>query len=84
MLHALTNVDISAIIAAEACDAAEFAQLPMRRRGDLLISACQAAAALEESRLKMGLPPTEPAPWPSTTWTFLASAAAKLKAGSSR
>jgi hypothetical protein len=53
----------------------KFRQLTLAERGELLVIACRAAAAIEANRKKMGLPPTEPAPWPESTWQFLRKAA---------
>ena len=53
--------------------------LSFQERGQLLMAACRAAAAIEASRLRMGLPPTKPAPWPESTREFLAEAARRVR-----
>jgi hypothetical protein len=57
--------------------------LSMKQRGEMLIAACRAAAALYESRMAAGLPPEEPAPWPASTWEFLKKNAAKFRSSES-
>ena len=54
-------------------------KLSFRERGELLMAACHAAAEIEASRLRMGLPPTKPAPWPESTRKFLAEAARRVR-----
>jgi hypothetical protein len=53
--------------------------LSLEQRGELLMTACRAAAEIEASRRRMGLPPTQPAPWPESTWKFLAEAARRVR-----
>lgn len=45
--------------------------LSLAERGELVISACRAAAQIEQGRLDSGLPPSQPAPWPESTWQLL-------------
>jgi hypothetical protein len=55
-------------------DAAEFARLQtlnLHERAKILEAACEAAMDIERSRLAGGLPKSEPAPWPESTWEFL-------------
>jgi hypothetical protein len=40
-------------------------------RSQMLKAVCLAAAKLHASRVKAGLPPATPAPWPQSTWEFL-------------
>ncbi|MEX2309981.1 MAG: hypothetical protein WD738_20580 [Pirellulales bacterium] len=54
-------------------------KLSLQERGKLLMAACRAAAEIEASRLRMGLPPTRPAPWPESTRKFLAEAARRVR-----
>lgn len=56
-------------------------RLSLDERAKLLAAACRTAAEIEASRLKMGLPPTQPAPWPESTWKFLAEAARRARGG---
>ena len=56
--------------------------LGLRERGVLIESACEAAAAINLSRLAAGLPAVEPAPWPPSTWEFLREHAARVRSGS--
>lgn len=48
-----------------------FRSLPLDERGELIIAACRAAAQIEQGRLASGLPPSQPAPWPESTWQLL-------------
>ena len=48
-------------------------------RGEMIRQACQAAAEIEVGRIRSGLPPTTPAPWPSSTWEFLREHAAHVR-----
>lgn len=48
-------------------------------RMQLLDAACLAAEEIERSRLSAGLPPTQPAPWPESTWEFLKRHAANVR-----
>jgi hypothetical protein len=54
-------------------------KLSYQERGELLMAACRAATKIEASRLRMGLPPTKPAPWPESTREFLAEAARRVR-----
>lgn len=68
---ALTSVpDFSSVIEAKR----DLSPLPaeMDHRGQNLATACRGAAAMERSRIAAGLSPSEPAPWPDSTWDFLA------------
>ncbi len=49
------------------------------RRGELIVSACEAAAVIRRSRRAAGLPPVEPAPWPRSTLDFLGKHAARVR-----
>jgi hypothetical protein len=53
--------------------------MSMDERGILLAAACRDAAAVERSRIESGLPPSQPAPWPASTWAFLAEAVRRLR-----
>jgi len=48
-----------------------FRSLSLDERGELIVAACRAAAQIEEGRLASGLPPSQPAPWPESTWQLL-------------
>jgi hypothetical protein len=50
----------------------------MKQRGEMLDAASELAAELETARRKAGLPPSQPAPWPDSTWEFLRKHAAKF------
>jgi hypothetical protein len=65
--------------AASDLDAMQLRTLGPRERGILIESACEAAAAINRSRLATGLPPVEPAPWPPSTWEFLRKHAARVR-----
>jgi hypothetical protein len=73
--------DTDAIAALEAGDVEKLRHLTLKERSELIIAACEAAATIENSRLKMGLPPTQPAPWPQSTWDFLARCAYRARTG---
>lgn len=47
-------------------------QLSMQEHAERFALACRDAAALEASRRAAGLPEPQSAPWPSSTWKFLA------------
>jgi len=53
--------------------------LRLRERGELIETACEAAAAIYRSRLGSGLPDVQPAPWPESTWQFLRRHAARVR-----
>jgi hypothetical protein len=57
--------------------------LTLQERVELLIAACRAAAEIEASKLRMGLPATKPAAWPDSTRKFLAEAARRVREESS-
>ena len=46
------------------------------QRGRMIAAACRTAAAIHAGRLRSGLPPATPAPWPESTWEFLRKHAA--------
>ena len=52
-----------------------------RERGDMIIAVCDAAAEIHEGRLKSGLAPASPSPWPASTWELLRRHAAEAKRG---
>ena len=54
--------------------------LSVGQRGELIASACEAAAIIRRSRLAAGLGEIEPAPWPASTWQFLKEHAARARA----
>ncbi len=56
---------------ADAAEVKQLQTLSLRERGEQIGAACAAAAEIERSRLAVGLPKTEPAPWPQSTWDFL-------------
>ena len=72
-------LDTASISAAEHREMEKFRNLSLHGRGQLLMVACRAAVKIEDSRLRMGLPPTEPAPWPESTWKFLAEATRRVR-----
>jgi hypothetical protein len=73
------NLDIAAILSSENGEVDKLRQHTLRERGVLLAMACRDAARIEASRLKMGMPPTRPAPWPQSTWDFLAECARRVR-----
>ncbi len=82
MADQVTKAADEMVMAHEAATDAEIAwlrALTMQERSALIEAACEAAAAIEQSRLAAGLPPTEPAPWPASTWEFLRKHAAGVR-----
>jgi hypothetical protein len=73
--------DTEAIATLEAGDVEALRKLSLDERGKLLAAACRDAASIEASCLKMGLPSTQPAPWPQSTWDFLAKCAHRARNG---
>jgi hypothetical protein len=70
---------IRAHAAAAEQDIARLRSFGLRERGVLIESACEAAAAINRSRLAAGLPAPEPASWPPSTWEFLKRHAARVR-----
>jgi hypothetical protein len=68
-----------ALASSQRQDVDRLRKLSLRERGELIWAACQAAAEIEASRRRMGLPPSEPAPWPDSTRQFLAEAARRVR-----
>jgi hypothetical protein len=66
--------------AAHTDEAARLRTLSMRERGELIESACEAAAVIYRGRLAAGLPVAERDPWPASTWEFLKKHAARVRA----
>ncbi|MBA3480227.1 MAG: hypothetical protein H0T51_00295 [Pirellulales bacterium] len=53
-------------------EAAHAEQLTMSEHAQRFAQVCRDAASLEASRRRSGLPEPTPAPWPDSTWAFLA------------
>jgi hypothetical protein len=68
--HSVPNFD--AVIVLERSDVDHLRGLSMRERSALIEAACDGAVEIEISRSRMGLPPSTPAPWPESTWNYLA------------
>jgi hypothetical protein len=68
-----------AVAAAADEEMARLRSLDPSQRSALIESACRAAMAIERSRLAAGLPPSEPAPWPPSTWEYLRKWAASVR-----
>jgi len=51
----------------------------MEERSHRLALACRAAAAIARDRRRAGLPEPVPAPWPPSTWEFLAQHARQAR-----
>ena len=47
------------------------ALLGLAERGEQILLACQASALIESSRLRSGIPASEPVPWPESTRQYL-------------
>lgn len=56
-------------------DVASLRALTMTERVQVLRAVCRAAGRLERSRLANGMSPSQPVPWPESTWEFLRKAA---------
>jgi hypothetical protein len=50
-----------------------------RERGQMIKAVCRAAAKIHAGRIKSGLPPATPDPWPESTWEFLRRSAANAR-----
>lgn len=77
--HPTLNTEL--MIGLEQRDLNRLRAIPLDERGYLIIAACRAAVEIEESRMRMGLDPARPAPWPESTWNFLAEAARRVREG---
>lgn len=75
------TLDTESIIELERRGLNRVSELSLSERGNLLIAACRAAVEIEDSRLRMGLEPLRPAPWPESTWNFLAEATRRVREG---
>jgi hypothetical protein len=75
----VVDKQVAAHRAAHEGDIARLRALSMRERGELIESACEAAAEICRSRIAAGLPGIQPAPWPASTWEFLRRAAARVR-----
>ncbi|MBN2021810.1 MAG: hypothetical protein JW809_03370 [Pirellulales bacterium] len=73
------DAQIAAHAEAERAGMTRLRSLSMRERGQLMELACEAAAALRQSRLAAGLPDVKPDPWPQSTWDFLKEHAARFR-----
>ncbi|MBI1900595.1 MAG: hypothetical protein HYS13_05735 [Planctomycetia bacterium] len=75
------------VAAHEAADQAELEKLramSIEERGRMIQAACRAAWEIHCSRIRAGLPPIPPDPWPESTIEFMRKHAAKFrKAGES-
>jgi hypothetical protein len=52
-------------------DIARLRTLDPRQRSALIVSACETAAVIDRGRIAAGLPASQSAPWPPSTWEFL-------------
>ncbi len=64
--------NFDAIIAMERSDLERLRGLSLVERAALIEAACEGAVEIEISRRRMGLTESTPAPWPASTWTYLA------------
>jgi hypothetical protein len=53
--------------------------LSIRERGEMVAAVCRAAAKIHAGRIASGLPPSEPTPWPDSTWALLKRLTANAK-----
>lgn len=58
-------------IAAQEADTTGLRALSLDQRGELIAMACRAAALVERGRIATGLRPSQPVPWPESTWALL-------------
>jgi hypothetical protein len=70
---------VKAVEAANEQELVRLRGLSLRERGMLLAAACEAAAEIERGRIAAGLPPSQPAPWPASTWEFLKKHASRFR-----
>jgi hypothetical protein len=77
--RAVPNFD--AVIAWEPSDVGRLRGLSLRERAELIEVACKGAAEIEFSRIQMGSPPSTPAPWPESTWNYLAEWTRRAQSG---
>lgn len=54
--------------------------LTVQERAERFAQVCRDAAALEASRRAAGVPESVPAPWPESTWRFLAEQTRRARA----
>jgi hypothetical protein len=78
-MSSLPNHDFIAIVDRERRDLDSVHKATFAERGEMLTAVCRDAAAIEASRLQMGFPSSQPAPWPDSTWKFLAEAARRVR-----
>jgi hypothetical protein len=71
--------NFDAIIGLERSDVDQLREMSMGERSELFAAACRAATRIEASRIAMGLPPSEPAPWPVSTWVYLGECARRVR-----
>lgn len=80
MSHVPQSPTISDQIAAhQQCVEPALSAAARARRFELV---CRDAASLEASRRAAGLPEPQPAPWPESTWQFLAEQTRRARASS--
>jgi len=71
--------NFEAVIAMERSDVDRLRKMSLRERAELIEAACAGAVEVEVSRARMGLPRSTPAPWPESTWTYLAEWARRAR-----
>jgi hypothetical protein len=64
--------NFDAVIAMERSDLEQLRELSLAQRAPLIEAACEGAVEIEISRRRMGLAEPTPAPWPDSTWNYLA------------
>lgn len=64
--------NVVAIIALEESDLERLRGLSVKERAALIEAACEGAVEIEMSRRRMGLGAPSSAPWPASTWQYLA------------
>jgi hypothetical protein len=52
-------------------DLARLRAMSLEEKARMLDAVCAAAADIEAAKLRMGMPPSKPAPWPDSTIQFL-------------
>lgn len=63
----------------DALEAERLRSLSGRERGEMVAAVCRAAAKIHAGRIASGLAPSEPTPWPDSTWALLKRLTANVK-----
>jgi hypothetical protein len=72
-------LDSDKVAELECCDLERYRALSIDECSELLAAACRDAAEIEASRIRMGMPPSQPAPWPESTLKLLQEASRRVR-----